>query len=68
MARAGDAGWSVVQSGDGGGTARFAYLDLGIGGTIVEVMELNDSTRAMNDKIRAAARDWDGTDPVRALF
>ena len=57
MARAAEAGWQVVQSGDGGGAARFAYLDLGIGGTIVEVTELNATTRAMNDRIRDAARD-----------
>jgi hypothetical protein len=57
-----------VQSGDGGGTVRFAYLDLGIGGTIVEVMELNVGTRGMNDQIRDAADQWDGTDPVRSLF
>jgi catechol 2,3-dioxygenase-like lactoylglutathione lyase family enzyme len=68
MAAATDAGWTVVQSGDGGGVARFAYVDLGVGGTVVEVMELNESTTGMNDRIRDAARDWDGTDPVRSLF
>jgi catechol 2,3-dioxygenase-like lactoylglutathione lyase family enzyme len=68
MADAARAGWTVVQSGDGGGVTRFAYLDLGIGGTIVEVTELNESTRAMNERIRDAADGWDGTDPVRALF
>ena len=66
--RAADAGWTTVQSGDGGGVARFAYLDIGVGGTIVEIMELNAGTRGMNDMIRDAARDWDGTDPVRPLF
>lgn len=68
MAGATDAGWTVVQSGDGGGVARFSYVDLGVGGTIVEVMELNASTEGMNDRIRDAARDWDGTEPVRSLF
>ncbi len=68
MAGATGAGWTVVQSGDGGGVARFAYVDLGVGGTIVEVMELTDSTEGMNDRIRDAAREWDGTDPVRSLF
>ncbi|MEX1008326.1 MAG: VOC family protein [Acidimicrobiia bacterium] len=68
MARAAETGWAVVQSGDGGGATRFAYLDMGIGGTIVEIMELNTGTRAMNDQIRDAANHWDGTDPVRPLF
>jgi hypothetical protein len=60
--------WSVVQSGDGGGVARFAYLDLGVGGTVVEVMELNSATHAMNERIRDAAERWNGRDPVRALY
>jgi hypothetical protein len=30
-------------------------------------MELNDLTRGLNDHIAHAARDWDGTDPVRPL-
>jgi catechol 2,3-dioxygenase-like lactoylglutathione lyase family enzyme len=68
MTAAEGAGWNVLQSGDGGGVARFAYVDLGVGGTVVEVMELNESTRAMNDRIRDAARDWDGSEPVRSLF
>jgi catechol 2,3-dioxygenase-like lactoylglutathione lyase family enzyme len=68
MARAGEAGWTVVQSGDGGGASQFAYLDIGVGGTIVEITELNDMTGGMNDRIRDAAANWDGTDPVRSLF
>jgi hypothetical protein len=68
LARASKAGWTVVQSGDGGGTTRFAYLDIGVGGTIVEITELNDLTGGMNERIRDAAANWDGTDPVRPLF
>jgi catechol 2,3-dioxygenase-like lactoylglutathione lyase family enzyme len=68
MRAADAAGWSIVQSGDGGGVARFAYLDLGVGGTIAEVTELNESTRGMNDRIRDAADQWDGSEPVRSLF
>ena len=67
MARAAEAEWAVVQSGDSGGTVRFAYLDIGVGGTIVEITELNEMTRSMNDRIRDAAANWDGTDPVRSL-
>jgi catechol 2,3-dioxygenase-like lactoylglutathione lyase family enzyme len=68
VARATEAGWPVVQSGDSGGAARFAYFDIGVGGTIVEITELNEMTGAMNDRVRDAAADWDGTDPVRSLF
>ena len=57
-----------MQSGDSGGTTRFAYLDIGVAGTIVEITELNDLTGGMNERIRDAAANWDGTDPVRPLF
>ena len=65
IARAAEAGWTVVQSGDSGGATRFAYLDIGVGGTIVEITEQNEGGDGMNDRIRDAAADWDGTDPVR---
>jgi hypothetical protein len=68
MARAAEAGWTVVQSGDSGGAARFAYLDMGIGGTVVEITEQNEGGAGMNEQIRDAAASWDGTDPIRPLF
>ncbi len=62
------AGWPVVHRGSGGGIAKFAYLDTGgFTSTVVEVMELNDTTRWMTTMVRDAARDWDGRDPVRSL-
>ena len=64
---ASDAGWEPTTYGDGGGFASFAYYDLG-GPLIAEVMELNDTTRWMMDTVRAAHVDWDGTDPLRALY
>jgi len=68
MARAEGAGWPVVHSGSGGGMAKFAYLDPGgFTSTAVEIMELNGVTRWMTELVRDAARDWDGTDPVRSL-
>jgi hypothetical protein len=69
MAGASAAGWSVVCSGGGNGTARFAYLDLGgTTSTVVEVMELNDATRWLARTVRDAARDWNAAGPhVREL-
>lgn len=64
---AADAGWESTTYGDGGGFASFAYYDLG-GPLIAEVMELNDTTRWMTDKVRAAHVDWDGTEPLRPLY
>jgi glyoxalase/bleomycin resistance protein/dioxygenase superfamily protein len=62
------AGWTPTTAGDGGGMAHFAYYDTG-GPLIAEVMELNDLTRWMTDKVRTAHHDWDGrTDPLRPLF
>ena len=62
------AGWEPVTHGDGGGFARFAYYDDG-GPLLLEVMELNDTTRWMTDTVRAAHREWDGvSDPRRDLY
>ena len=67
-ASAAAAGWSPETYGDGGGMAHFAYYDTG-GPLIAEVMELNDLTRWMTDKVRTAHHDWDGkTEPLRDLF
>lgn len=61
-------GWPVLHRGDGGGMAKFAYLDTGgFTSTVVEVMELNDVTGAMMSMVRQASVDWDGSDPVRML-
>lgn len=80
MAAAAGAGWSVLQTGDGGGAAHYAYFDPPVGSgagpgggpaavaTALEVMELNDLTRWMAETIRRGAEEWDGSDPVRPLF
>jgi hypothetical protein len=61
------AGWAVVQ--DGGGGTKFAYFDAGgVTSTVIELSELNDGTRALEDLVSTAAATWDGiTDPVRPL-
>jgi catechol 2,3-dioxygenase-like lactoylglutathione lyase family enzyme len=68
LARAAAAGWPVVHHGSGGGIAKFAYLDAGgFTSTVIEVMELNETTTWMTTTVRDAAQDWDGRDPVRSL-
>ena len=66
--KADDAGWPVVFSGDSG-DVRFVYFELDTAiSTVVEVMELNDSSRGMAELVADAAANWDGvTDPVRSL-
>jgi hypothetical protein len=66
MKLATEAGWTAIQNGDAGGVAHFCYFDLGGPmSTVIEVMELNDATRGTMDSVRAAAEDWDGTNPIR---
>jgi hypothetical protein len=69
MHKAAAAGWPIVWSGKGGET-RFVYFELEPTiSTVVEVMELNDSTRAVADLVASAADGWDGvTDPIRSLL
>ncbi|HYF46134.1 MAG TPA: VOC family protein [Acidimicrobiales bacterium] len=64
------AGHPVAFSGDGGGAARFFYVDApSTVASFLEVMELNDMTRGLAEHVEAAAAGWDGsTDPVRKLF
>ena len=68
MAGAEARGLARGASRHGGGVAKFAYLDAGgFTSTVIEVMELNETTTWMTTMVREAARDWDGRDPVRTL-
>lgn len=63
-----EAGWPVVWSGGEDVGTRFAYLEPPQSpAAVIEIMELNDTTRGMDSVIRAAADGWDGSDPVRVL-
>ncbi len=58
-------GGQVVQSGRIGGT-RFAYLGgEGHPGTIFEIADLDDRSKALFESIRQAAETWDGSNPIR---
>lgn len=62
------AGWPVVWSGDGGGAARFVYVEPPAGpATIVEIMEVTAVTDGIADLVRQAAAGWDGSEPIRTL-
>jgi hypothetical protein len=46
-----------------------AYVEppAGSPAAIFEIMELTDATSGMGAFIRDAAKDWDGSDPVRTI-
>jgi Glyoxalase/Bleomycin resistance protein/Dioxygenase superfamily len=58
-------GYVIGQEGDSP-RGRFVYFaDEGHPGTVIEMAELTPARRRIFDQIREAARDWDGTDPIR---
>jgi Glyoxalase/Bleomycin resistance protein/Dioxygenase superfamily len=62
------AGYPLVWSGGDADSVRYAYFEPGPGpAAIIEIMELNESTIGMGELVRAAAADWDGSDPIRTL-
>jgi catechol 2,3-dioxygenase-like lactoylglutathione lyase family enzyme len=60
-------GLEVVQNGDAGPTIRFCYLaDPKRSGLLVELIEIG-SLRPFFAQIADAAKDWDGTEPIREI-
>jgi len=61
------AGAEVLQEGTlRGGAAEIIYVDtLGGPGTMVEIMKPDPAALAFFARIRAAAKDWNGDDPLR---
>jgi Glyoxalase/Bleomycin resistance protein/Dioxygenase superfamily len=58
-------GWSEVWCGDAGGATKFSYVERPDSpAAIVELMELNDMTRAMGEAIRDAAAAWTPGQPM----
>lgn len=60
-------GGVVVQEGTlPGGIGAVIYVDTGGGpGTVMEYLQIGEAGRQGFAMMRAAHRDWDGTDPVR---
>ncbi len=62
------AGWPVVWAGGEDLGTRFAYFEPpSAPATIIEISELNEMTVGMNNLVRDAALNWDGSDPIRNL-
>ena len=67
--RALNLGYKVGQEGQiGGEQGRFAYFDTQHHpGTVVEISDISGSKGRFFDRIRQAAADWDGTNPIREI-
>ncbi len=59
------AGYTVGQEADSPRGPFVYFLDEGHPGTVIEMAELNEARRRIFDGVRAAAVDWDGSDPIR---
>ena len=65
-ARLGEQGYPLAMSAVAGGTTRFHFVDATAQlGHFLELYEPNDGLRGFYAKVRAAAEDWDGTEPIR---
>jgi hypothetical protein len=63
-----EAGFEVANEGDFGSGMRLAYVDTRAAiGCMLEIIADGEAIRDINDAVSAAARDWDGSDPVRPL-
>ena len=59
-------GFTLAYEAEVANGARVGYFDThGVLPAMIEAIEYLPATRAMFDGLRAAARDWDGRDPVR---
>lgn len=62
------AGYEIGQSGHVGENGRFVYfLTEGHPGTVIELSEVSGRKGQFFKKIKAAAQDWDGSDPIRTI-
>jgi catechol 2,3-dioxygenase-like lactoylglutathione lyase family enzyme len=72
LARAEAAGYRVCMSGEVGENGRFVYFEEkphpgAHPGTVIELSEVAGPKGRLFKLIREAARDWDGSEPVRAF-
>jgi Glyoxalase/Bleomycin resistance protein/Dioxygenase superfamily len=66
--RALSSGYGIGQQGNGS-RGRFVYLwNGGHPGTIIEMAHLTEARERVFDGIRAAAIDWDGSEPIREAW
>ena len=70
MESVGDAGWPVLWSGGEDVGTRFAYVEPPNSPATYRRSSksgVNDVTTGMATFVRDAARNWDGSDPIRVL-
>jgi len=62
-------GYKVGQEGQiGGERGRFCYFDTeGHPGTVIEISDISGGKGRFFERIRTAAIDWDGSDPIRDM-
>ena len=62
-------GYRIGHEGQiGGERGRFAYFDSEAHpGTVIEISDISGSKGRFFERIRQAAADWDGTDPIRLV-
>ena len=58
-------GWHVGQEGDSARGPFIYFLEEGHPGTVIEMAEATPTRMRIFDKVREAAKSWDGSDPVR---
>ncbi len=59
-------GFEVAARGNAGGIVQFSYIDTSsVFGHMIELVENNAVIQGVFETVAAAARGWDGTDPVR---
>jgi catechol 2,3-dioxygenase-like lactoylglutathione lyase family enzyme len=64
---AAEKGMAILLTGAANG-AEWIYVDTGGGpGTIVEIIQHSVASQGLMEMVRAAARGWDGSDPVRRI-
>ena len=68
IARIEAAGHTIAQSGSMTGGVRFVYFDTELHpGTVFEVSNLAGPLAVFPQMIADAARDWDGSEPIRVI-
>ena len=69
LARILSAGYTIGQSGHVSGRGPFVYLlTEAHPGTVVELMDMSGARERIFARIAEAARNWDGTDPIRTTL
>ncbi|HVH80068.1 MAG TPA: VOC family protein [Stellaceae bacterium] len=58
-------GWHIGQEGDSARGPFIYFLEEGHPGTVIEMAEATPTRMRIFDQVREAAKNWDGSDPIR---